>query len=276
MWLTSPLLFLLLSFLLCCLSVSADFSDDDDNEELPIQSKGLLLLYPPGTHLDTCAVFKFPSKEPTLSYVDVVFNQLSRNPDCMLTGDKQRLHILKDIKFRDLKAVVTLVAMEGDDGNQRVGQFVQFMPVAGEKGESPLTKKQKEFFRNFDLNLEVMGEVIGVGGPKPSAIIEKAMENFNNKLPYIAPGHMTDLRRIFNIGKSCKAGETEPTGGSQRRQPLQKTEPRHQQTISSAFSLLRIHSTCSSDVLSQFFSLLLSSPSLLAIGSFILPFVLSV
>eukprot|EP00922_Rhytidocystis_sp_ex-Travisia-forbesii_P039231 GHVS01058383.1.p1 GENE.GHVS01058383.1~~GHVS01058383.1.p1 ORF type:complete len:261 (-),score=34.63 GHVS01058383.1:287-1069(-) len=260
MWLTSPLLFLLLSFLLCCLSVSADFSDDDDNEELPIQSKGLLLLYPPGTHLDTCAVFKFPSKEPTLSYVDVVFNQLSSNPDCMLTGDKQRLHILKDIKFRDLKAVVTLVAMEGDDGNQRIGQFVQFMPVAGEKGESPLTKKQKEFFRNFDLNLEVMGEVIGVGGPKPSAIIEKAMENFNNKLPYIESGHMTDLRRIFNIGKSCKAGG----------------ENKLNSKTSSAFSLLRIHSTCSSDVLSQFFSLLLSSPSLLAIGSFILPFVLSV
>eukprot|EP00922_Rhytidocystis_sp_ex-Travisia-forbesii_P048949 GHVS01072878.1.p1 GENE.GHVS01072878.1~~GHVS01072878.1.p1 ORF type:complete len:253 (+),score=29.81 GHVS01072878.1:176-934(+) len=252
MGLRSPLLFLLLSLLLCCLSVSADFSDDD--EELPIEAKGLWLFYPDGTDSETCGVFKQHVYETSLAYVDKIFNKTD-NPACMLIGDKQRLDILKDIKFRELRGIVTITAMEDDEGNHGIAHFVQFMPIAGKSMfSSRLTFKQKDFFSNFDRNLEVMAEVIGYGKPMSSEFMEKADESFDRKLPYICMRHTEDLRRIFLMEEKKPATIK----------------------ISSAFSLHRIPSTSTSDVLSQFVSLLFSAPSLLAIGSFVLTFVLSV
>eukprot|EP00922_Rhytidocystis_sp_ex-Travisia-forbesii_P048951 GHVS01072880.1.p1 GENE.GHVS01072880.1~~GHVS01072880.1.p1 ORF type:complete len:256 (+),score=32.20 GHVS01072880.1:176-943(+) len=255
MGLRSPLLFLLLSLLLCCLSVSADFSDDD--EELPIEAKGLWLFYPDGTDSETCGVFKRHSYEASLAYVDIIFNK-TNNPACMLVGDQQRLDILKKVKFRDLEGRVTVTAMEDDEGNHGIAHFVQFMPIAGKSPESRLTIKQEEFFINFDRNLEVMAEVIGYGKPMSSEFMEKSNELFDRQLPLLDSGHLEGLHGIF-FNEEKKPAAT-------------KTATK----ISSAFSLHRIPSTSTSDVLSQFVSLLFPAPSLLAIGSFVLTFVLSV
>eukprot|EP00922_Rhytidocystis_sp_ex-Travisia-forbesii_P071003 GHVS01105981.1.p3 GENE.GHVS01105981.1~~GHVS01105981.1.p3 ORF type:complete len:136 (-),score=21.95 GHVS01105981.1:175-582(-) len=75
-------------------------------------------------------------------------------------------------------------------------------------------------------------------------------------------------------GGSPVPGGGQPNGGRPGSTP--GTKGKLVKDNSSAFSLLRIHSASSTNVLSDFFSLLCSAASLLAIGSLVLPSVVSV
>eukprot|EP00922_Rhytidocystis_sp_ex-Travisia-forbesii_P039222 GHVS01058372.1.p1 GENE.GHVS01058372.1~~GHVS01058372.1.p1 ORF type:complete len:335 (+),score=21.20 GHVS01058372.1:141-1007(+) len=283
----SPHLSLLLSLLVCCcLSVSAvrlNQGGVDVDAELPIESKGLCLLYADVNEAKDCHVFN-SYNEPNLGYVDKTFER-SDNKDCMFLGDKTEWDILRNISFYQLEAYVTQVFI-WKRGNRYIGHFIRFRPVAGEFSDVGLTEEQKDFFKNFDRNLEVISRAIGRGEPKLSDEIEKLAPLFQRKLyEKITAKQLADLHLIFdkdttkgkcqtpNAGQPTNAGQ--PINGKKTHISIQNKKAA-KSTISSCFSLLRVRSTSTSDVLfSYLFSLLISAPSLLAIGSLVLPSVLA-
>eukprot|EP00922_Rhytidocystis_sp_ex-Travisia-forbesii_P039225 GHVS01058376.1.p1 GENE.GHVS01058376.1~~GHVS01058376.1.p1 ORF type:complete len:199 (+),score=22.90 GHVS01058376.1:27-599(+) len=163
----SPLLFLLLSLLVilasCCLSVSAGGSDKDDKPELPIDAKGLLSLFENEKEMMNCHVF-YRYNEHNLGYADAIFRSSNYKP-CMFLGDTTEWDILRSISFSELKADAEIVRVK-KDGKKYAGLFTRFLPIPGKSPGVGLTKKQKDFFKHFDRNLDVLSRTIGRGDAK--------------------------------------------------------------------------------------------------------------
>eukprot|EP00922_Rhytidocystis_sp_ex-Travisia-forbesii_P032433 GHVS01048183.1.p1 GENE.GHVS01048183.1~~GHVS01048183.1.p1 ORF type:complete len:248 (+),score=25.02 GHVS01048183.1:302-1045(+) len=240
----SPRLLLFVPLLLCLFATVRGNKNDDAEDELPNESRGLAFSFANDDRLEKCRVFKDGCN--TLYYVRFVLFE-SGIPDCQFSptvrNHRHKMAILKAIDFGVIEATVHSFR----EGKHGTTQFVQFSPAV----QPRLGQEQTKFFSNFDDNLELLAEAFG--GQVRDASDWGALPSPNE---YLNDDQYEALRRVFNgdLGK----------------------EPEKKKVYSGVgldFSLLRFHSTSYYGFYRHLLSL--SSPSsLLAIGSLVLTSVL--
>eukprot|EP00922_Rhytidocystis_sp_ex-Travisia-forbesii_P003980 GHVS01005770.1.p1 GENE.GHVS01005770.1~~GHVS01005770.1.p1 ORF type:complete len:430 (+),score=28.22 GHVS01005770.1:42-1292(+) len=187
-------------------------------------------------------------------------------------GFNRDVEPLKMDSLKGIFAEIDYVSFTRDDM-----ELVQFIPVIAASDDESLTEQQRNFFDNFDRNIKLMAEAVKgnvIDCPNNEDILnlnkhlkrkqhEELCDVFGPQSPKQCANKQ--LKGATNIGPN--ATNIGPNATKRRRRAT-NSGPK---ATSSCFSLLRIRSACTTDVSSHLFTLLFSSPSVLAIiGSLVI------
>eukprot|EP00922_Rhytidocystis_sp_ex-Travisia-forbesii_P002787 GHVS01004108.1.p1 GENE.GHVS01004108.1~~GHVS01004108.1.p1 ORF type:complete len:239 (+),score=16.58 GHVS01004108.1:408-1124(+) len=191
------LMFPILSLLMCLSSAEPTSPESTPVTDAPNELKGLRVVYDNEDERKRCQLFN-PNvyHDRDLGYVSEVLS-FTIIPDCMLRGDRTKLDILRRMNFSELRAKV--IQFNDDHyGPLHVPiQFIMFYPDVPKTHDGPLTDKQRDFFKNFDYNLDVMAEVIGGRVVEAREFLNHKNWHLVNKL--LKEQQLRDLRVAFGL-----------------------------------------------------------------------------
>eukprot|EP00922_Rhytidocystis_sp_ex-Travisia-forbesii_P003979 GHVS01005768.1.p1 GENE.GHVS01005768.1~~GHVS01005768.1.p1 ORF type:complete len:409 (+),score=20.23 GHVS01005768.1:148-1374(+) len=151
------MLFFLLSLLACLLSVVVgDYHDGGKTVPLlPNEFQALQFEYCT-ENMKEFATF-FPESSSNLAYMNKYLTEKPHNRRFARAVSVDTMDILRTIDFSQIQAEVVNYTTDWDD---RLYQLVRFIPVVSKSGEEPLTKQQKDFFFDFDRNMDLLVEAL--------------------------------------------------------------------------------------------------------------------